>query len=73
MYWKRTLKGSVVDPLEVVGADTEEFSVFVQVMVSAVAAWSKNLTSESCPSAALVVVMVIVTEEEALLVTLNTP
>lgn len=33
LYWKPTVRGRVVEPLEVVGAITILFSVFTQVIV----------------------------------------
>ena len=33
LYWNVTVEGRVVDPLDVVGADTPEFSVLVHPIV----------------------------------------
>lgn len=66
LYINPTVSGNVVDPLEVVGAVTVEFSVFTQVMVCATAEKSFILTITISPSAAEVVdiVIVIVAAEE---------
>ena len=69
LYINPTVNGKVVEPLEVVGAVTELFSVFTQVMVCATAEASRILTIINWPSTALVVVIVIVRVAALLLVT----
>lgn len=69
MYIKPTVNGSVVEPLEVVGAVTVLFSVFTQVMVWAAAEESRMRTTDIWPSVAEVVVIVMVRVAAELLVT----
>ncbi len=61
-----TVSGSVVEPFDVVGAVTVEFSVFTHVIVCAAAEESRMTTITMSPSVALVVdkVIVIVAAEE---------
>lgn len=69
MYINFTVNGKVVEPLEVVGAVIELFSVFTHVIVWVAALKSKILTVNSCPSTALAVVIVIVKVAAELFVT----
>jgi len=69
LNWNNAARGSVVDPLLVVGAVPSPFSVFTHVIVCATAEKSRTRTCTSCPSTALVVVIVIVRVAAELLVT----
>lgn len=69
---KMTDKGSVVDPLEVVGAATILSSVFTHVIVCATADASRIHTTETCLFTADVVVIVMVRVAAELLVTVFT-
>lgn len=59
----------MVEPFDVVGAETVLFSVLTHVIVCATAEKSRIRTIEICPSEALVVVMVIVSVAAELFVT----
>lgn len=72
LYMNPTVKGKVVEPFEVVGALTVEFSVLTQVIVSVTPLKSKIRTIEVCPSTAPVVVIVIVRVAAELFVTVFT-
>lgn len=72
LYWNNTDRGKVVDPLEVVGALTVEFSVLTQVIVCATALKSSTNTSENCLLTALAVAKVMVKVAAELFVTVFT-
>ena len=70
LYMNPTVSGRVVEPLDVVGAETVEFSVFTHVIVWATAVASRICMITGCIFTAEVVVKVIVSVAAELLVTM---